>query len=68
MAVVRVWRNVSDVIVCLLVLTMLLFVDFQLSVKFSWRMGLLEEQEGAVVGVFWPLPSDPASLNAHFQL
>ena len=26
-----------------------------LPVKYSWRMGLLEEQEGAVVGVFWPL-------------
>ena len=37
------------------------------------RMGLLEEQNGAVVGVFWPLPSSPASsplsiLNAHFRL
>ena len=31
-----------------------LFVDFWWSVKISWRMGLLEEQDGAVMGVFWP--------------
>ena len=33
-----------------------LFVGFQWLVKISWRMGLLEEQNGTVVGVFWPLP------------
>ena len=32
-----------------------------LAVNISWRMGPLEEQEGAVVGVFSPLPSGPAS-------
>ena len=37
------------------------------------RMGLLEEQDGSVVGVFWPLTSGQASsplsiLNAHFRL
>ena len=35
--------------------------------------GPLEKQDGAVVGVFWPVPSGPTSgplsiLNAHFQL
>ena len=37
----------------------------------SWRMGLLEEQGDAVVGVFLPHPfrSGPLSiLNAHFRL
>ena len=37
------------------------------------RMGVLEAQDGAVVGVVWPLPSSLASdplriLNEHFQL
>ena len=49
--VVEVWRNI---IVSLLVLTRLLLA-FQWSVKISWRMGLLEEQDDAIVGVFWPL-------------
>ena len=45
-------------------------VGFRWLVKIFW---LLEEQDGAVVGVFWPLPSSPASgplsiLNAHFWL
>ena len=59
--VVMVWWNV---IVCLLVLTGLcctvrgLPVGFRWSVKLSW---ILEEHDGAVVGVFWPLPSAPAS-------
>ena len=34
-----------------------LFVDFQWSVKFSWRMGVLDQQDGAVVGVSLPLPT-----------
>ena len=33
-----------------------LFVDFRWSVKISWRMGDLEEQDDAVVGVFCPPP------------
>ena len=50
-----------------------LFVDFQWLVKISWRTGVLEEEDGVVVGVFWPFPSSPASdplsiLNAHFRL
>ena len=42
-------------------------VDFWWLVEISWRMGLLEEQDG---DVFLPLPaSDPLSiLNAHFCL
>ena len=47
-----------------------------LPVGFRWsveRMGLLEEQDSGVAGVFWPLPSGPASgplniLNARFRL
>ena len=77
--VVGVWWNVIDVIASLLVLTRLfciiaivcgLLVGFRWSVEISWRMGLLEEQDGAVVGVFLPLPSGPASsiLNAHLWL
>ena len=49
---------VGDVIVCLLpgcAVLLALFVDFQWLVKFSWRMDLLEEQHGVVVGVLWPL-------------
>ena len=55
-----------------------LFVDFRWASggqsKFvGVYMGVLEEQDGTVVGVLWPLPSGPASgslgiLNAHFQL
>ena len=43
-------------------------VGFRCSVEISWRMDLLEKQDGAVVGVFWTLPaSGPLSiLNAHF--
>ena len=60
---------VGDIIVCLLVLSRLCSTVCGLPVV-SWRMGVLDEQDGAVVGVFWPLPSSPAScpLNAHFQL
>ena len=68
----RKWGWWWNVIVCLLVLSWLLlalFVDFRWSVKISWIMGVLEEEDGAVVGVSWPLPSDPLSiLNAHFRL
>ena len=45
-----------------------LFVDFRWSVNISWRMGLFEEQDGAVVGVFWPLPSSPASEYIKYTL
>ena len=45
--VVGVWW---DVIVCLLVWLSVW------SVKISWGMGLLEEQHGVVVSVFWPQP------------
>ena len=38
---------------------------WQWSVEISWTMGLLEEWDGAVVGVFRPLPSGP--LSAHFR-
>ena len=32
----------------------------------SWRMGLLEEQDGAVMGLFLPLPdSSPLSILMH---
>ena len=67
MVVVGVWWNV---IVCLLVLSRLcctigivsgLPVGFWWLVEISWRTGPLAEQDGAVVGVFWALPSDPAS-------
>ena len=47
-------------------------VGFQLSVKNSWRMDVLEEQNGTVVCVSWPLRSGLASgplsiLNTLFQ-
>ena len=51
--VVGVWWNFIDVIVCLLVLTSVLLALF---VDFRWRLGLLEEQDGAVVGVPSLLP------------
>ena len=35
----------------------IVLVGFLWSVKISWRKGILEEQDSAVVGVFWPLPS-----------
>ena len=38
------------------------------SVKISWRMGLFEEQDGTVVGVFWPLSGPLSILIAHFWL
>ena len=45
-----------------------LMVGFWWSVKFSWRMGILEQEDGTVVGVYWPLPSglasDPLTLLA----
>ena len=47
-----------------------LLVGFWWSVEISWRMGLLEEQDSDVVGVFLPPLSGPASspLNTHFRL
>ena len=36
-----------------------LSVGFLWSVEIFWRMSLLEEQDGAVVGVFLLLPSGP---------
>ena len=59
--VVGVWWNATDIIVWLNVLSRLcctigivfgLSVGFRWSVRISWRIGLLEEQDGAVVGVF----------------
>ena len=35
-------------------------LGFRWSVEISWRMGLFEEQDGAFVGVFLPLPSGSA--------
>ena len=32
-------------------------VSFRWSVKMSWRMGILEEQDGAAVGLFWFRPA-----------
>ena len=61
--VVRMWWNVIDIIVCLLVLSCIigivcgLTVGFWWSIKIFWRMVILEEQNGAVVGVLWPFPS-----------
>ena len=50
----------------IVVVLLALFVDFRWSVEISWKMGLLEEQDGAVVSVF---PSGPLSiLDAHFRL
>ena len=63
---VIVMGNVVDVMVCLSLLSRLccnsgivcgLLVGFQLSVKTSRRMGALEQYDGAVVGVSWPLQS-----------
>ena len=50
-----------------------LTVDFQWPVDNWLGMYILEAQDGAVVGVAWPLPSDQASstlriLNEHFRL
>ena len=36
-------------------------VDFQWPVNTRLRMGVLEAQDGVVVGVVWPLPSSLAS-------
>ena len=36
-------------------------VDFQWSVKFTLRIGILEEQGGVILGMSWPLPSGLAS-------
>ena len=60
--VLGVWWNATDVIVCLWccpghAVLQVMFVDFWWSVEISWTTGLLEEQDGAVVGVFWTLPS-----------
>ena len=48
-------------------------VDFQWPVDILLEMGVLEAQEGAVMGVVIPLPSGLASgplgiLNEHFRL
>ena len=48
------WWNFIDVIVCLFVLTCTiggLPVGFRWSAKISWRMSLLEEQDGVAVGI-----------------
>ena len=55
MVVVGVWWNVIDVIVWHAIgIVCGLLVGFQWSITISWRMGVLEEQDGVVVGVFWP--------------
>ena len=71
---VGVWWNVIDVLVCLLVLSRLCCTSSIVCeipvglVKISRRKGILEEQDGVVVGVFWPLSaSGPLSiLNTDF--
>ena len=57
------WLYVVDVIVWVLV-GCCLRMGFRWSVEISW---ILEEQDGAVVGVFLPLPSGSASgpLSMH---
>ena len=65
-----------DVIVCILRLCCVSGNVFGLSVgsvKFLLRTGVLEEQDGVVLRVSWPLPSDLASghwstSNEHFRL
>ena len=80
--VLGVWRNFLDDLVFALVLwspccisgiVCALLVDFRWSVKTSLRRGVPEEQDVALVGVPWPLPSGLASgpwgvLIAHFRL
>ena len=80
--VLGVWRNFLDDLVFVLVLwspccicgiVCALPVDFRWSVKASLRRGVPEEQDVALVGVPWPLPSGLASgpwgvLIAHFRL
>ena len=49
------------------------FISVQWSVKISLKMGVLEEKDGAVVSVSWPLPSGLVSShwsasNECFQL
>ena len=45
------------------------FVGFRWPVNTSLRRGVLEAQDGVVVGVVWPLPSGPLrTLNEHFRL
>ena len=66
------WGYVIDVFVCLFVLFRLsctsgivcgLLVCFRWSVKIFWIMGVLKEQDGAVVDVFWLHPvSGPLSI------
>ena len=70
--VLWVWWSGTDVIVCILMLSRLccvsgnvcgLPVGFRWSVKFSLRTGVLEEQDGVVFGVSWPLPSSHWSTS-----
>ena len=77
-----VWWDGRDGVVCILAMWKLcgfcgiaygLPVDFWWPVNISLRMGVLEAQDGVVVGVVCPLPSGLASgllriLNKHFQL
>ena len=72
----------TDIIVYILILSNLccvsghvcgISVGFHWSVKVSLRIGVLEEQDGVVLGVSWPLPADLASYhwstsNKHFRL
>ena len=70
--------NVADIIPCVLMLSKLCSVSGNVcgllvwSVILSLRMGILEEQDGVVLGVSWTLPSGQASShlstsNEHFQ-
>ena len=64
---VDVWWNAINVIMCLLVLIWLcctIGIVCGLLVVGQDFLDLLEERDGAVLGVIWPLPSGSA-LNAH---
>ena len=76
------WAEWCKVFVCILALWMQCGfsrivcefpVDFQWSVNTWLRVGILEAQDGAAVGVAWPFPSGLASsplraLIEHFRL
>ena len=74
---VIVMGSVVEVMVCPLVLSRLCCnssivcgfpVGFRWSVKISWRMAILEQQDGAVVGLSWPLlASSPLKHNSGFS-
>ena len=66
-------RDGTNVIVCVLMLSRLAVLVAMFVVKFFLRMGVLEEQDGVVLGVSRLLPSGLVSShwsisNEHFQL